>query len=327
MESINRKLSELGTTLGTTPIDVFICSASFESRCRSIVDSLGPVEVRRSIVAYNIDFLPVVRQDLAYLSEKLIERTGKNQHFELQIDTGQPIRTADNIAREVGAVIEGGGHRFVIDATTFTRESLLILVRYLKSRLKTSDSVQFLYAHAKEYSIGDEYKKKWLSKGIREVRSVLGYPGDFLPSRRNHLIILVGFEDDRALSLIRECEPAFISLGLADPIEAGTGAHQSANEHRFAQLKHFLHSVSEFVFRGYDSEATYKVLKERVNAAPDLNAIIAPMNTKISTLGAAALALEDRSIQLCYAQANIYNYSRYSLPDDNFYAFTLPGLP
>ena len=74
-----------------------------------------------------------------------------------------------------------GAHRFVIDATTFTRESLLILVRFLKQSLKTSDSVQFLYAPAKEYSIGTQYEDKWLSRGIREVRSVLGYPGDFLP--------------------------------------------------------------------------------------------------------------------------------------------------
>ena len=327
MESTNRKLSELGAALGTPPVDVFICSASFESRCRSIVDSLGTVKVTRSIVAYNLDFLPVVSGNLAYLSEKLSERTGKNQHFELGMDTSHPIRTADHIAHEVDAAIEGGGHRFVIDVTTFTRESLLILVRYLKGSLKTSDSVLFLYAHAKEYSTGDEDREKWLTKGIREVRSVLGYPGDLLPSRLNHLIILVGFEDERALSLIRECEPARISLGLGDPVEPGTRPHQDVNEHRFAKLKHFLQSVSEFAFKGYDAEATYRTLKEQVRATPGLNTIVAPMNTKVSTLGAAALALEDRSIQLCYAQANVYNHSRYSLPDDNFYAFTVPGLP
>ena len=215
----------------------------------------------------------------------------------------------------------------MIDTTTFTREALLILVCFLKQSLKASDSVQFLYTHAKEYSIGDEYEDKWLSKGIREVRSVLGYPGDFLPSRRNHLIILVGFEDERAISLIRECEPALISLGLGDSTEAGTDVHQSTNEHRFARLKSYLDLTYDFIFKGYDAEGTYKILDDRVRAATELNTIIAPMNTKISTLAAASLALENKSIQICYAQASIYNYSRYSLPDDNFYLFRLAGLP
>ena len=327
MQNINKQLSELNSALSGAPIDVFICSASFEDRCMSITDNLGTAQIEKSIVAYNANFQSLVQSNLTYLSEKLNERTAQHQTVELALYTSKPIRTADQIAREVGAAVRAGAHRFVIDTTTFTRESLLVLVRFLKQSLKTSDSVQFLYAPAKEYSTGDEYKNKWLSKGIREVRSVLGYPGDFLPSRRNHLIILVGFEDDRAISLIRECEPALISLGLGDSAEASTGPHQSTNEHRFARLKSSLDSASDFVFKGYDAEATRKILKERVRAAPDLNTIIAPMNTKISTLAAAALALENESIQICYAQANIYNYSRYSSPNDNFYLFRLAGFP
>ena len=327
MQNINKQLSELSSTLSDAPIDMFICSASFEDRCKSITDSLGGLQIERSIVAYNQNFQTLVQKNLTYLSEKLIDRTTPDRFFKVALDTSKPIWTADHIAREVEAAVQAGAHRFVIDATTFTRESLLILVRFLKQSLKASDSVQFLYAPAKEYSIGAEYEDKWLSKGIREVRSVLGYPGDFLPSRRTHLIILVGFEDERAISLIRECEPALISLGLGDNAEAGTGPHQSTNEHRFARLKSSLDSASDFVFKGYDAEATRKILTKRVSAAPDLNTIIAPMNTKISTLAAAALALENESIQICYAQASIYNYSRYSSPDDNFYLFRLAGLP
>ena len=327
MQTINKQLSKLNSTLIDAPIDVFICSASYEDRCKSITHNLGDVQIERSIVAYNNNFLPLVQKNLTYLSKTLIERTGKDRLLELALDTNKPIWTADHIVQIVGSAVMEGAHRFVIDATTFTRESLLILVRFLKQSLKTSDSVQFLYAPAKEYSIGTQYEDKWLSRGIREVRSVLGYPGDFLPSRQTHLIILVGFEDDRAISLIRECEPALISLGLGDRAEAGTGPHQSTNEHRFARLKSSLDSASDFVFKGYDAEATRKILKERVSAAPDMNTIIAPMNTKISTLAAAALALENKSIQICYAQANIYNYSRYSSPDDNFYLFRLAGLP
>ena len=328
MENVHSQLTHLNSQLGETPIDVFICSASYEARCKSITDHLGDIRPIHSIVAYDEYFLPLVEKNLGYLTERLVAKSGEKQHFKLTLDSNQPIRTADNIAEKIGGVIRTEPQRFVIDTTTFTRESLLILICFLKQSLKPSDSVDFLYAHAKEYSAGDEYKDKWLSKGIREVRSVLGYPGDLLPSRRNHLIILVGFEDERALSLIRECEPAHISLGIADKAEAGTGPHQNTNEHRLARLKNFLvESSSDFVFKGYNAEVTRKILLEQVVSFPDLNTIIAPMNTKISTIAAGALALENKAIQICYAQANIYNYSRYSLPDQDFYLFRLPGFP
>lgn len=327
MPNTYRQLSDLASTFSDAHIDVFICSASFEDRCKSVTDSLGHVRINRSIIAYNQDFYPLIENNLTHLTTKLIERTTRNQLATLALDTTNPIWTADHIAQEVGTALRAGADRVVIDITTFTRESLLILVRFLKQSLKASDSVEFLYAHAGEYSIGDQYEDKWLSKGIREVRSVLGYPGDILPSRRNHLIILVGFEDGRAISLSRECEPALISLGLADSAEAGTDPHQRSNEHRFARLKSSLDSAQEFIFKGYDAEATYNILKDRVSAAEDLNTIIAPMNTKISTLAAARLALENKSIQICYAQASIYNYSHYSSPGDNFYLFSLSGFP
>ena len=205
---------------------------------------------------------------------------------------------------------------------------MLILIRFLKQSLKPSDSVYFLYAHAKEYSVGDQHEYKWLSKGIHEVRSVLGYPGNLLPSRRNHLIILVGFEDERALSLIRECEPGRISLGLGDSPETGFDSHKNTNEYRLDRLKYFLaESTSDFIFKAYDAEATRRILLEQVHSTPDMNTIIAPMNTKISALAAATVALENKAIQICYAQANIYNFDRYSLPDKDFYLFRLAGFP
>jgi hypothetical protein len=50
------------------------------------------------------------------------------------------------------------------------------------------------------------------------------------------------------------------------------------------------------------------------------------MNTKISTVGCALAAWEDRAIQLCYAQATRYNYAHYSTPGDTCYVFDLPEL-
>ena len=43
------------------------------------------------------------------------------------------------------------------------------------------------------------------------------------------------------------------------------------------------------------------------------------MNTKMSTVGSLLLALENETVQLCYAPANVYNVERYADPDDDYY--------
>lgn len=328
MNTIHKHLTSLSSTFGDEPIDLFICSASFEDRCKSIIDNLGDAVLNRTIVAYNVCVMSLVRDNLNYISRALVSRVGMQKHFELEVDSSQPIRTADNIVEAVRYVIGKEAQRFVIDTTTFTRESLLILVRFLRAVLKPIDTVDFLYAPAKEYSLGDVGAQKWLSKGIREIRSVLGYPGDLLPSRHNHLIILVGFEDERALSLIRECEPSLISLGIADGLEMDTRRHQATNERKLARIKSIVgDSTTEFVFKGYNVEATREVIWRQVKRMPGYNTIIAPMNTKMSTLAAAALALENAQIQICYGQPDLYNHSNYSAPNTDFYLFHLPGIP
>ena len=320
------KLSKLNDKLTKGKIDIFFCSASFEERCRSIADHLDLSRIGCSIVATNVDFRELIAEDHQALREKF-QKSGSDVK-DLLLDTNDPIKSGDAINDMVNTVISRTKpQRFLVDITTFTRESLLMLVRCLKWTAKKDDTIEFIYAHAKEYSVGDDQKDKWLSKGIREVRSVLGFPGDLLPSQRSHLIILVGFETERALSLIRECEPAAISLGLPDGSELGTRPHQDANVYTIQRLKSILGHVDEFSFKAYDAEETRAVLRSQVHKKSAHNTIIAPMNTKISTLGAALLALDDPSIQLCYAQANIYNYKRYSTPDDNYYLVKLVGFP
>jgi hypothetical protein len=316
------KLQNLDGELAPGPIDIFLCCASFEDRCKSISTAIDVSRIGKAVIALNIDHKALVEANFAYLEDRF---SGKHQRLELS--TTDPISTADNIVIVLGNLLLKDPQRIVIDITTFTREGLLILLRFLRTYITPDHKLEFLYAHAREYSIGDPVQDKWLSKGIREVRSVLGYPGALLPSRPNHLIILVGFEDQRALELIRECEPSRISLGIADRREEGTGPHQATNVHRFTRLRSILQVVDGFTFHGYDPDATMQALAVQVKKAIGFNTIIAPMNTKISTLGAAALALSDPSIQLCYAQANSYNYARYSAPDDDYYLCTLPGSP
>jgi hypothetical protein len=214
-----------------------------------------------------------------------------------------------------------------VDITTFTHEALLILLKLLQLKLKPTDSVTFLYTAALEYSVGDEEENKWLSKGIGEIRSVLGYPGKVLPTQKLHLVILTGFESERAERFIEEYEPNMLSLGLADPDSSTSPAHYPVNRAKHSRIAARHKDAVTFVFSCSDPVETMTAIQDRIRQVPDHNVLIAPMNTKISTVGAALVAFDNDSVQLCYATANQYNESNYSKPDSNCYLFTVPGIP
>src|SRR5208337_3388367 len=178
------------------------------------------------------------------------------------------------------------------------------------------------YANASEYSVGDDIRHKWLSRGIGEVRSVLGYPGNIVLSRKTHLMLIVGYEHERAAGLIDSIEPNSIALGYGRSGSATTEKNKDANEHYMNLVKQMATSFSEislFEIPCDDPQGTRDKLREQINKAGDVNILIAPMNNKLSTIGAAWAAFENRDVQICYARALSYNYGGYSMPGSHCY--------
>ncbi len=303
------------------PADVFICCASFEDRSQSAPAQLEGAAFTRVLICANENFPHIIRKT----ARDLQRRFGSIARL-VSLNTSDALRTADSLQEAIDSALQANLNRFLVDITTFTHESLLILLRIFQIRGITS--VEFLYTAAEEYSVGDPDDKKWLTKGIGEVRSVLGYPGKAVPSQKLHLIVMAGFEADRAERLLQEYEPSRISLGLGDPDYSINRDHYKANRLFYQKLLEKYANVLEFTFSCSDPEATREVLRTQVLGLPKHNTLIAPLNTKISTLGAALLALEDDSIQLCYATAHQYNETRYSIPGDHCYYFAaaLPAM-
>lgn len=301
-------------------IDVFICSASYEERCKSVPNAIADHKnVGKKLVCSNQKSNPTVAAN----AKHLISRLGKDAENVL-LDKTNPLVTADNLQR---ALSRSGGDEgdfcYLVDITTFTHEALLILLRLLQTRVRRNP-VLLAYAPAEEYSIGLADSEKWLSRGIVDIRSVLGYPGDSRPSRKSHLIILVGFEYDRAERLIDEYQPHVISLGFGQPGTATAPNHEQVNRLAFQQLARKVSTYKEFEFSCVDVEAAERSIAQQVALFPECNVVIAPMNTKLSTVGVAGAAFRNEEIQVCYASASQYNIDGYSRPGDTCLLVTLP---
>ena len=312
------KLTQLARSLDRR-FDVFICSASYEERCKSIPNALAEHQgIGKRLVCFNQKSSAIVAGNARYLADRL----GSNAQ-RVPLDKGSPLITADNLQR---ALSQAGGDdsdlSYLVDITTFTHEALLILLRLLQARVKRSP-VMLAYATADEYSVGLPDDQKWLSKGITDIRSVLGYPGARRPSRKSHLIVLVGFESDRAERLLDEYQPHVISLGFGQEGTATASNHQQVNRFAFDQLASKVAKYNEFEFSCVDVVAVENAIATQASKFPECNVVIAPMNTKLSTVGVAGAAFRNDDIQLCYASASQYNIEGYSRPGDTCVLTTL----
>lgn len=317
-------LSSLGQIVGQ-PIDVFVCCGSFENRSLSVPSAIEPASVRKAIVGEHVN----LHRHVAANTAKLMQRF-EGKSLALGLNSASPIESADNIADALGTCRSDSPQRVVVDVTTFTHESLLILAELLSRVFSGEDDVLFVYTVAEKYAPSLPDEEKWLSKGIEDIRSVLGFPGSVLPGRGIHLVLLHGLEPERSKSLIANYEPEFLSLGRSDEVSALAGkglllANRRVHEEVLTFAKNTV-DLEEFPFVANEPEESRQVIRQRACQRDDLSVIVAPMNTKLSALGAGLAARDNPAIQICYAQPVTYNYESYSEPSEMCYVFRLPGL-
>ncbi|NEN25370.1 hypothetical protein G3O08_17885 [Cryomorpha ignava] len=307
------------------PIDVFICSSSFESRCLTVAQEIsGLLKDKIVLICHNVDLKTHLEHNTKHLLKLMTDSNVRMVEFH----NDRPIQVINQLVDKLESIKQGTeSFHYLMDITTFTHEGLLLTLRVLRSILKKSDSIRFIYNEAADYSTEEtDNNNKWLSKGIKEIRSVLGYAGSLRPSRKLHLIIMLGFGTERAAHLIDTFQPNIISLGLGHAQQSINTYFREINEARHIQLSSMFSNVNDFEFSCIDPEETKKNLISQIELYPNHNVIIAPLNTKISTLGAALVAFENKNVQLIYASANLYNYKGFSSPGESCYLMDLPDF-
>jgi hypothetical protein len=275
----------------------------------------------RAVIFEAVDCYPLISDN----SEELRKLFDSRSEL-VKVYINDPIKTADSIVKLIKSLPMKNIPEVYLDISTFTHEILLILLKQFYKSMKDSCRLIYLYNGASEYSVGASDEDKWLSKGCKEVRSVIGYPGRILPGRKTCLIVVVGFEHERATKLIIEMDPEFLVLGKA-----------IISEEDIVDVKHitpmiFFHKlvkamtsircdVRDFEFSCKNPYRTYEKLKELIEIYSTYNCIIAPLNTKISTVAISWIAYKNPAIQICYAVPETYNFANYSIPSDRFTIF------
>ncbi len=297
------------------PIDYWITCCSFEARCLTPLEYISPNKVSHVLSFYAAEFSTQTKENRTKFSSHYADNVTFSK-FEHSL----PTSLADALVNFFNSEEKMQGKSVYIDISTFPRESLLIILKFFHIYRENFHKINFVYRAANA--------ENNLSKVIVDIRSILGFMGDNDPNKPLHLIVLSGFEFERAKNIIDSLEPNVISIGYGSISESTSKVSHQRNCDFTKKLRAYYsdENIQVFDHSLVNPENTKIKILNIVNEYSEYNTTIVPLNNKLSTLGAGLAALEQPSTQLFYSQMAEYNI-KYSTPLDDFYVYNFWNSP
>jgi len=314
-------LSDLSARM-PSGIDHLIVSASYEERAYGVWKNIKSAICGKKFVCHN-------ENHSAYLKQSLARFCADDSELQpVALHSDDPHTTFESLRKLIEDIRIGGSCHLAVDLTGFTREALAILLYIARYRLADGSRVSAFYHRAASY--GRTPKTGWLSQGVREVRSILGYSGQMRLSADTHLMMIAGFETERAQEIIDTIEPAHLSIGTLGgsnlPAEI-ENPHNLPLEEFIARVKAYYANTQcdEFEFSTSDPIFTRDQILKTAEASSQ-NVVLASLNSKPAMVGACLAAIKFPLIQLIYSQPLYYNTKSYSEPSGKILFFDVPLL-
>lgn len=304
-------ISSLASELWDRPRP-FIARVSFEERSATVASSAPNGMCRKGVL-----FVSEGRSDLADAKVKSIISAHPNLNV-VELRISDPLATADAINDAVQSISLVDA---LIDVTAFRREELLMLLEVLRGiDAQRRRNCELVYVSAGDMA-------DTLSGKVTQIRSVVGFAGEIWPSRPTRLVVLMGFEIPRARAIIETYEPRHLILGRGRQSESISDDLWKKNDAFFKELKSNYSNVeSSFEFSARDPLAVLAELEKAIPTSEPLNVVLAPLHTKLSTIGVGLYAQRHRKAQVCYAEVGAYNEETYSKVGTSAYVFPLTQL-
>ena len=293
-----------------------IARLSFEERSVVLGEHLAP-----NILS---DFLAFISHERSALAERNVAavRAKVKKFRDVELEVVNPMETGRRLATNIrDAIRRDGLDETLIDVTSFRREELLMLLAILRSSGLGPDCKGML-AYVPASGMGDK-----LSEEVVGLRSVIGFAGDIKPSLKTRLVLMMGFETHRARSIIDDYEPDEVLIGVGRLADSMSPELHSKNLTFSEEVKRLsANVVGNFEFSPRDPLQVVRDLDAAIVDRTDANIVIAPLNTKLSTLGAGLYALNHPEIQVCYAPVRRYVEENYSTAARQVYLLPLSEL-
>lgn len=310
---------------------IFICCASFEKRCTSILKHTkkGNYRANIGIIYYNAELeediscnvqltknMDVLSNKLDIFCKEKVILKGSHTNDKLLLE---------NLIKIVNVVLEqhknhkklksSSKFSITIDISTFNRDILITLLFLIKSSL-IDININVLYTTADKFS-------KNLSFCYNNVKNIMGFPGILRSDRLSSLIILSGFEGERARKLIETHDVKEVYLGIGNPATSDDMIKRNWDE-QITNFRFTKQIIEPFDFASDSINDCYNILLKKIKyLKKDRNIILAPMNSKLSTISIFLLGLKYPEVQLTYCLPCKYCTKNYSKGEKNVFSETL----
>ena len=263
------------------PDDVFVCCGSPEERCKGTVRKLAPSYKANAalLLRYSNHKSHKRGGNIKEMKERL-EKVGEIREF--AVDEENPIPVINDVIQNIEKYIaDYTKPKITMDISTIIKWHLVILLKALDLK-NICDKVRFLYTEPEDY-VTDLFQP--LSFGIRQIFPIPTYSGNYDFSKDSLLVLLLGYEGNRALALLEETDPADCLLLIAKP------AYHEEWEGRAEEMNvGIINIVGRSKIKYIDSRnpvtvshQLYKILSNPKYSK--YNHIISPLGTKPQTLG------------------------------------------
>jgi len=292
--------------------NIFICHSSYEPRCLTRVSKIKDMNFTHSIVFGSGRWKTnaVYKGHHDDLVEALTLRTSR-EVASLILERGNKIKFLEKLHESLEDCDESS--RIIVDISTFPRDRLLMLLRYLAQRF-LPNNVTLHHCSPESYATENVNEGAWLAQGVKRVEAVPGFNG-FQKSRAGCLVIIqLGHERERPQITATSLEPDRIAVLHQGDLQYKPTAAGTSKSNNIALLDTFGAKIVENTSIAYNDWAKAKdeICKIYLKYHDSYNIFISPNGTKIQLMGALAAALKYPEIQIRYAEPQVYN------PDSSF---------
>ncbi|MCL2140984.1 MAG: hypothetical protein FWH42_04900 [Dehalococcoidia bacterium] len=285
--------------------DLFICCASFEDRCFSGVSRMhSGYRVRYSVVFVIEEpfYTKEVDTNLNKLQGQLSRHTGEGVYIiRCQRDNpAEAISQVKNIWPKIKPK-DSDDPSITLDISGFTKIYLL----------------QLLYYIVAEQNLGipriihttQSYSPTKLTRGVEQITTVSNFFGTISFEKQTLLVLLLGFEPERSLSVWKHFNPARTIALISNPPREGQMDYLE-----YAQKNNaFLLAQPGVELRDMPPDDPYGVRNILENLYRDVrdnyNVVIGPFGTKPQTIGVFLFCLEHPKVQVVYSYPTSYTRS------------------
>jgi hypothetical protein len=283
-------------------IDTLITAYSYEDR---IIESLD-----RSVRSFNIKRAIVMKYNAEdYLDSSTLRKWEINKEKMCNLLKSAGIKIVEISCRDddvtepsknLETIVKTYGEKILIDLTGFTKNYILKL-----AQIFDSESTLFLYTRSEGHRLPTP-EEQLLS--INKIIPIDGFEGFVNTDKKDLIVLILGYEGNRALSFLKkfETEPIFTLIGnphLEDEsankkyIESAKKANaRLLNIHRVALYEIPTHSYNPFLFA--------ENLENALRQFPSIeryNICISCLGTKMQTLGTYLLWKKNPNFQILYS--------------------------